>query len=421
MRIRESSLAVLALVIAALPAAAQDRPVNGAGAAVGLALIHQPGRPFTGTTLGLPLLETEKDALGIGASAGLAGAFEVARFGDIPLFLEVSGSFAAASSASVAVHDLAGTDGFLFAVGNPSGTIDLDASGSSASAAVTSPAGGVLATGSTAPGGGSQAILAFNRAGGAGAFGAVFTSGEPSAASYGAVLVPGGFAFAGMGDMSGTRIRSSSARTSLRGGIEATLGAPIPLGDGWVVLPKVGAAYRLSGDDVRGELLIDPYEGPGLPDRFPTAGVRTEETLRSHMAGPVASLSLSGPVAPRWSVSVGVDAGWLFTGSEWTLAATGLMEGMAPTALPGSSASGSGGTAMVRAKAGVSYAAENGTVFSLNGQVEHLTAAPVAVTSASGGTTGGAPLDLSGIGATTVIGTMPTFDYAVSVSVSRRF
>lgn len=421
MRTRDFALAVLPLVVTH-PVLAQEGPSYGLGAGVGLGVIHQPARGFPGVTSGLPSLEVEKDAHAGGPIAAAVGAIELGRAGDIPIYFELSGYVQAVSSGSVVVHGLAGVDSMMVSIGSLQGVIDLGAAASSGSSMVSSPtAGNANVSGSTLPGGGEQALLALNRSASSGIYAAVATGGTPErAAAYGAMLSSEGFVFAGVGDMDGTLVRSDVRRSTFRAGLDGMLVAPVPLGDGWSVTPGLGGAYRYQGEEIGHELLIDPYEGAALPDRFPTVGVRTLEHVHGHMIGPVASVSVSKQIDDRWGASLGFDAGWLLSSTRWSMEAVGIMEGLPETALPGASAQAFGGSGLFRLKGGVSYVGDNGTVLSLNAQMEHLTAAPTTV--ATGGGSGGNPLVLSNpASGTTSLTTTPTFDYAVSLSLSKSF
>lgn len=421
MRTRDLVLAVLPVVIPH-PAAAQEAPSYGLGGGVGLGVIHQPARGFPGATDGLPLLEVEKDAHAAGPVAAAAGAIELGRIGEVPIYFELSGYVQAASSGSVVVHGMDGVDSFSVVVGSPQGVIDLASTGASGTSNVSSPsAGSANVAGSTLPGGGEQAVLALNRSVMSGIYAAVATGGSPErGAAYGAILSPEGFAFSGVGDMDGTLVRSDVTRSTFRAGMDGMLVAPIPFGEGWSVTPGLGGAYRYQGEEIGHELLIDPYEGAPLPDRFPTVGVRTLEHVHGHMIGPVASISVSKQIDPRWGASVGIDAGWLLSSTSWSMDAVGIMEGLPEVALSGASQQAFGGSGIFRLKGGVSYVADNGAVLSVNAQMEHLTAVPA--TASTGTIGGGNPLVLSDPsgGATRLI-TVPTFDYAVSLTLSKSF
>ncbi|WIJ23934.1 hypothetical protein [Devosia sp. RR2S18] len=424
MRVLE--LSVLLAVSSVIMSQAQEAPFRGAGGSLGIGFATQHARGMPWTSAGIPLLQAEKDAMAFGPAASLAGALELGRLGEIPVFVEMSASFLAASSSSTALHDLSAGNRVLLVAGRPQGVIELDASGSVASSSVIAPATGTATViASSTPSGGTQAVFALNRNGSSGAYAAVATSGSPeTSAAYGGVLAPEGFAFAGVGDISGTMLQSSVSRHTFRGGLEAMFATSIPAAEGWSVVPRLGAAYRFAGEDVRHEVLIDPAEGPGIPDRFPTVGLRTQERMDTHMVGPLASLSTTKVLDTRWSATVGVDAGWLLTSTQWRMDATGIMEGMADIGLPGQEGTSWGGTGLFRLKGGVSFVADNGTVFSLNGQVEHLTAVPTTSTSGDTAASGSGPLNLDlparSPGITTLTST-PTFGYAVSVSLSRRF
>jgi len=414
------SSATLVAVLCTTSVLAQEAAVKGWGTFVGIGVIERPGSGFVGTGIGLPLLEAEKDSISAGPSAGLALAFEIGRIQETPVFLEMSGTLFASSSTGIAIHDLTGRNSVFMGIGAPAGVVNLTAGGGSAFASITgADAGDVLVSGSTPPGGGSQAVFGYDRLGAAGAYAGIVTGGVPNAAAYGVVLSPEGFAFAGVGDMSGTLLRSEARRSSVRAGMEIALGVPIQIADEWTIVPRLGGTYKVFSDELSHEVLVDPHEGAGMPDRFPVFGIRTQEDLKSWMLGPIASISVSRQFDRHWNATVGAGVGWLFTGSDWVMTATGLMEGMPETTLPGAAMSSTGGTALLRMDGAISYAADNGTVFSLQGRVEHLSAVPVTKAVAQPMPSG--PIDLSLPSSSRAIGTAPAFEYGLSLSMTRRF
>jgi len=311
-------------VLSASAAIAQDQPqqdytptiMSESGGAMMMTLPDVPsgvtgsGGPITGS--GVQTIPGVMMGFDIGRKLGTFAGLDL--IGNLSLFIGIGGNTATSTTT------LSGP-GTIVLSGNTqsTATISLDTTtgpgGATANASVslTTPGGGATITqNTTSPVGGGVVSPAVTLTGdNTGViFSGVATDGTtPSAAAFAAAADPRGYVFVGVGDLTGTTIRTNTYRSFVYYGADASFGLSPPSVDPTSFTPYITAGYRALRQEISTVTTFDLPEVAGATTTFPTLGLRRFEQLDANYYGGGVGLSVSHTLEHNITLNGAIEGG----------------------------------------------------------------------------------------------------------------